>query len=290
VATYRRVTPGYQSMVKTLDPNELDPTQGEPEGETVVIPGNEPEPEQEIETEAVAEQDAEGDEPEVAPEPTEEKPKPVEKPKLSWELRRINEETNKRREVERRLAEAEAKLAAQKPAKPAEEAEPGTVDVEQIRAQTRDQIRLEETARLQQERFNAACNATFANGKTDYGTEFDHAVETMSNALGDKIASRPEFLETVTDMENGHQVYFEMSRDPEEAERILSLPTSKMILELAKMSIKVAKPTAPKPISKAPAPVVPVGGNAAKSNRLDDESAPMDAWAQTYLKSIAGKG
>jgi hypothetical protein len=277
-----------------MDPNELDPTQGEPEGETVVIPGNEPEPAPEQETETSDETGAEGAEPASEAEPeaeqAEEKPKPVEKPKLSWELRRINEETNKRREAERRLAEAEAKLATQsKPAKPAEEANHGTVDVEQIRAQTRDQIRMEESARFAQERFNEACNATFANGKTDYGAEFEHAVDTMSNALGDKIASRPEFLETVTDMENGHQVYFEMSRNPEEAERILALPTSKMILELAKMSIKAAKPAASKPISKAPAPVVPVGGTAKSSNRLEDDNIPMDQFADIFLKKMAAR-
>lgn len=272
--------------------NELDLTQEVPEGETVVNPGDEnPAPEQEVETadpETVVEAEAE---PEPEPEKPIEPEKPVEKKKISWELRRINEETNKRREAEKREAAAVAELArlraGEKPA-PATE-EPAPVDIEQLRAQTRDQIRQEEALNLANERFNAACNETFEKGKTLFGQDFEHAADTMSKALGDEMQRRPEFLQViVNELDNGPQVYYDLSKNLEEAERILKLPTAKMILEIGRMNDKVAKPVV-KPISKAPAPVSPVGGTPKSSHRLEDEDVPMDQFADMLLKNLAKK-
>jgi hypothetical protein len=273
-------------MVKTLDPNELDPTQGEPEGETVLDPGNEaPEPEQETE---LAEQPEGGEQPETPEEPKpEEQPKP-EKKKTPWELRRINEETNKRREAEKRLAEAEAELKRLRAPKPVETSEePERLDVEAIRAQERDRIRLEEAGKIEAERFNAACNQTYEKGVAAFGADFDNATATLSQALGDEMQKRPEFLQAITELDNGHQVYYELSRNPEEAERLLRMPPVKMALEIAKMSANVTKP-APKPISKAPAPVAPVGGAAKPTIRLEDD-IPMDQWADKYLRELKSK-
>jgi flagellar biosynthesis GTPase FlhF len=264
---------------------ELDPTQGELEGETVVNPSDEnPAPEQETETPETGE----AEQPEVVeqqPEP--ENPKPTEKKKLPWEIKRINEETNKRREAERRAAELEAEIARLKGSSASEtEEQPGKVDVEAIRNQERERIRREEQQKLEAERFNEACNRTFEAGVSAYGNDFEHARDTLVNALGDQIQKRPEFLEAITDLDNGHQVFYELGRHPEDAERILRLPHTKMVIELAKLSAGAAKP-APKPISKAPAPVAPVGGAPKTSGRLDDEDTPMDEWATKFLSSLA---
>jgi hypothetical protein len=265
---------------------ELDPTQGAPEGETVVNPGGEaPAPEQETEIEQ-PEGEAEQPETPEEPEKPEEQPKP-EKKKTPWELRRINEETNKRREAEKRLAEAEAELKRLRSPKPASTEEPEHLDVEAIRAQERDRIRLEEAGRLETERFNAACNQVYEKGVAAFGADFDNATATLSQALGDEMQKRPEFLQAITELDNGHQVYYELSRNPEEAERLLRMSPVKMALEIAKMSANVSKP-APKPISKAPAPVAPVGGTAKPSVRLEDD-LPMDQWADKYLRDLAKK-
>lgn len=267
-------------------PDELDATQGAPEGETVTNPGDEtPAPEQEVE--ASEEQLAEPDT-EETPEPEKPEPeKPVEKKKISWELRRINEETNKRREAERRAAELDAEIkrlrGVDKPAATTEEAAP--VDAEQIRARARDEIRQEEAVRLATERFNEACNKTFEQGVAAYGQDFETAANTLSQALGDDMQKRPEFLQVITDLENGHQVYYELSRNPEEAERLLKMPSHKMILELGRMSEKAGKPT-PKPISKAPAPVTPVGGQPKPRQELSDDM-PMDEFADKLLRKLA---
>lgn len=273
--------------------NELDLTQEVPEGETAVNPGDETTaPEQEVET--TEEEDA-GDQPqteEPAPEP--EKPtepeKPVEKKKTSWELRRINELTSQRREAEKRALDAEAELSrlrsGEKPT-PAATEEPDTVDVEQIRARARDEIRQEETLRLANERFNADADRTYQKGVELFGEAFADAATSLSAALGDEMMKRPEFLQViVNELDNGPQVYFELSKNLEEAERILKLPTAKMILEIGRMNDKVAKPVV-KPISRAPAPVSPVGGTPKATARLDDDDVPMDQFATLLLTRLA---
>lgn len=273
--------------------NELAPKPGDEE--TVTNPGDEtPAPERETETAEIetendaapkAEAEEAGSEEPEKPEPE----KPVEKKKISWELRRINEETNKRREAERRAAELDAEIKRLRGAdKPATTEEPAVLDTEQIRARARDEIRQEEAVRLATERFNEACNKTFEQGVAAYGQDFENAASTLTQALGDEIQKRPEFLQVITDLENGHQVYYELSRNPEEAERLLKMPSHKMILELGRMSDKVAKP-AVKPISKAPAPVSPVGGTPKNTARLDDDDVPMDQFATLLLTRLAKK-
>jgi hypothetical protein len=61
-----------------------------------------------------------------------------------------------------------------------------------------------------------------------------------------------------------------------------------MILEIGRMNDKVAKPVV-KPISKAPAPVSPVGGAPKNTARLDDEDVPMDQFATMLLTKLAKK-
>ena len=273
--------------------NELDLTQEVPEGVTAAIPGdNAPAPEQETTEPEALDEEAEDLNAEPEPDQPVDQEKPTEKKKTSWEIRRITELSSQRREAEKRAAEAEAELqrlraAAAKPASDTPE-EPAALDTEQIRARARDEIRQEEAVRLATERFNEACNKTFEQGVAAYGQDFENAAQTLSQALGDDMQKRPEFLQVITDLENGHQVYYELSRNPEEAERLLKMPSHKMILELGRMSDKAAKPVA-KPISKAPAPVSPVGGTPKNTARLDDDDVPMDQFATLLLTRLAKK-
>ena len=268
---------------------ELDPTQGEPEGETVASTDEVVENEHENEASAAEADEGTGEADKAAETVAEEeKPKPTEKKKLPWEIKRINEETNKRRELERRVAQVEAENARLRGGKPETKPEDnGAIDVEAIRNEERERIRREVRAEADAASFDAACNRTFDAGMSAFGNDFEHARDTLVNALGDQIKNRPEFLQTITELDNGHQVFYELGRHPEEAERILSLPQTKMVLELAKLGVTASKPAAPKPISKAPAPVSPIGGATKTSGRLDDEEMPMDEWAKKYLGQVA---
>lgn len=282
--------------------NDLMGTQPQPDGETAAIPGNEPAPEQTndeqhtdaIEGEGSQEAGTETAQAEGVDEQQAETPKPQQKKPLSWEMKRIHEETNKRRDAERRAADAEAELQRLRGGNQTTQSEQpadGTPpSIEEIRRQERENIRREEQANNETARRNAACNTTFEKGVAEI-PDFDEARVSLVTAFGHEINARPEFLDTITELDNGHQVFAELGRNPAEAERILSLPPVKMALEIARMGDKLAKPAVPtpKPISKVPPPVTPVGSQTKSATALEDADADQDAWSAEFHKMMAAK-
>lgn len=261
--------------------NELDPAQGEPEGNAVIVPGEDPAPEQETEVENTEAEAGDPAEPEAEDPPAE-----PEKPKVSWETRRRIEETNKRRQAEKEAADLRAEIERLKGGgKPAEE----TTDINEIRAQERERIRREMQEQGKVEQFNAACNRTFEEGSKEF-PDFVDARNTLVETLGDELRAKPAFLEAITELPNGHKVFYELGKNPDEAERILRLSPIKMAMEIKSLSDKAAKPATPKPVSKVPPPVKPSAGAAEVGTRLDDDSTPMDQWAKTYLKDVVKRG
>lgn len=284
--------------------NELTATQGQPEGEAAAIPGNEAAPElnnDEQHHDAGEGENTDGGEGEGqgegqpaagAEQQQEEAPKPQQKKPLSWEMKRIHEETNKRRQAEDRARDLEEQLARARggpaPTDPPADGAPPSID--EIRRQERESIRREETVNAEIARRNAACNSVFEKGVADI-PDFDDARVSLVSAFGHEINTKPEFLDAITELDNGHQVFAELGRNPAEAERILGLSPVKMALEIAKMGDKLAKPAAPapKPISKVPAPVSPVGGQPQTTAALDDPDADQSTWSAEYHKMMAEK-
>jgi hypothetical protein len=172
-----------------------------------------------------------------------------EKPKSDWVQRRIDQLTREKHEALRRAADAEARYSQ---GQPQTEQQPG-------QQMTPDQIRAEAKKLIQQEKFDADCNKVFESGATEYGREWDSSLRTFQ-MLGGAPA---EFLEAVTAMDHGHKVLHALGQDPEAAERLLSLPPLRMALELARLEAKVGQASPPKQVSKAPAPITPVGGKSA---------------------------
>lgn len=287
--------------------NALEATQGQPDGEAANDPGNSnTAPEQnnyaehadnDIEDNQNAENEVEGQDGDGTGEATaeaeeqqqeQEKPKPGEKKKLPWELRRINEETNKRREAERKLAETTAELERLRKGGQSDENANGNTpdqddDIEARVARHAEQI-------VQNREFASRVNNWADAGVKEFGAdEFNNQCNLIASLVDDK--TQRELMDTLTDpdqVKDGHKVIMELAADPEEAERILSLPPKKMALALAKISDRVTTPAAPapKPISKAPAPITPIGGGPKTTTRLEDENIPMDEWAKQFNKTM----
>jgi len=227
---------------------------------------------------------------EATAEESEKKPDDKAKPPLDWREKRRIEEVNKRRVAEEKLAEAERRLAAyEKPADTPAKPDAQPISMEEAKRQARAELQQEESAKA----FREATGRVLHAGLAQYD-DFDAVRQQMVTDFGDQMNARPDFFEAITDPDipNGHDIFYSLAKDPEQAERILSLPPVKMAIEIAKLSEKLAKSTAapPKPISKAPAPLKPVGGAAPVGVRLDDENLPMDKWADTYLRQVASKG
>jgi hypothetical protein len=280
-----------------MSDNEQMGTQAQPEGEAVASNTGAENAAENTQEEVNAEAGQEGGEgagnggegAAEGQEQAEEKAK--QKKPLSWEMKRIHEETNKRRDAERRAQELEAQLSQYRTGNNAgQEAQEGgeQPSIDDIRRQTRDEIRREETQRQEAERRNAACNNVFEKGVAEIA-DFVDARDTLVTAFGHEINSRPEFLDAITELDNGHQVFAELGRNPDEAERILSLPPVRMALEIAKLGTRLSKPNTPtpKPVSKVPPPVNPIGGKPTESNVLEDPDADQDKWSREFLKRFS---
>lgn len=97
-------------------------------------------------------------------------------------------------------------------------------------------------------------------------SEFPDFVERC-NAIAE-LGVAPEFVDIVTDLDDGHKVVAHLADNPAEALEIARLPAHRQAVALAKLARSLAeKPAAeaakaPPPVSKAPPPIKPVRGEA----------------------------
>lgn len=127
---------------------------------------------------------------------------------------------------------------------------------------------------LQEQReqaFNAACNRIYEEGGKQYA-EFSREVEDLAKVGG---ALEPQrfraFLESVSSLPNGHQVYHELAQDLRQAEEVMRMTPAQMATRLARLSVQFenghAEQAAPRTnnnlVSRAPPPVRTIGGTSA---------------------------
>jgi hypothetical protein len=214
--------------------------------------------------------------------PKEDAEKPAEKvetaPKrVPWYQQRIDEITKARREAERKLAEAEARLAIQ----PKDEGEQKPFDPKDLDPLVNR--RAEEL--VQQREYDRRAESWIKAGQKDFGPEEFNQICADVSAMG--AGDNPIFMQIITDSDvlpEGHKVLAQLRDNPDEAQRIINLPPIKMAAALAAFSAR-AKPEAA--VSKAPAPIKPIGG-AAKSS-TPDESEPIESWMAKRRAEVASK-
>src|SRR5215468_3316993 len=133
-----------------------------------------------------------------------------------------------------------------------------------LQEQRRQQAAQRGYQRAQQEsataRFNEACNSLYAKGRQEFGETMDEAVRGL-NAVG--WGNRPDALAALASLPDGHRVYHALASNLDEAHRVLNLPPMEMAVALASMRSQQssnghAEPRTP--ISRAPAPISPIGG------------------------------
>lgn len=214
-----------------------------------------------------------------------------------WVQKRIDSLTKARHEAERRAADMERRAVeleamlrqSRGEEQPAEL--PDTLrnlNPAQLQQALEAEAERRATAKASQianeREFTAACNRVFEEGTKAYGDAFVKARDTLAQNFGEVIQARPDFLQAVTELPNGHEVFHALGRNLDEADRILSLPPVKMAMELSRMSDKVGKKPAPV-VSKAPAPVTRVEGMARAEKDLSKVS--MEEYARIREKQIA---
>lgn len=235
-------------------------------------------PVQATETEAVAETAAETTEAEIQAEPNQlteaaaekEPPKPAKNPIKPFQAR-IDELTREKHEERRKREALEAKLAELEKRGSTEEVQQQNQPAGTVPAEMVDQLAETRAAQIAAQRqFDNDCNLAFVKGKAAH-PDFEEALSTFSSLGGLKR----DVVEDALGTDAPEQVLYELGKDADEAMRILSLPRNKRIAEFTKITLKAA----PKPnVSKAPAPIKTVGGNAKKEFDYADDAADDAEW------------
>lgn len=229
---------------------DLEATQGLPEGEPV------PETAEQEAPETVTEQAPE--------EKVEEEPKPKHKP---WFQERIDQLTREKHD-ERRAREAlEATLAEMRT----------NPDNPQPKADVQTLAKQEAAKIVEQQRFDDKCNEVYSSGKAEF-QDFDDTIANFRMLGGLPVP----VLEAVNQLPDAHKVLYALGSDMDEAARILNMAPVPMAVALAKLSMSPAKA---KPVSNAPPPINPIGGQA-RGGETDPEKMSIDEWMKWRETSL----
>jgi hypothetical protein len=188
-----------------------------------------------------------------------------------WFQKRIDELTREKWEARREADAAKALAETLRQRQPDDQPKQEIPDLDRLVTERATQLR-------DAEAFNEACNATYQKGLKDI-PNFAQAVEGYQLLGG--LADKRDFLEAINALPNGPQLYHHLGVNLDEGQRVLSLPPVKMTLELNKLSQKLA---APKPVSKAPDPITPIGGSSV--NDGDPEKMSMADWIKWREKQL----
>jgi hypothetical protein len=132
------------------------------------------------------------------------------------------------------------------------------------------QERAEQLSR--QKVFVDTCNDIYAKGAAEYGkAAWDEEIKELSSMAGQYVP--PVIIEAAQDAGNPHQILHYLAENPDEYEVLLNQPVHKTAVQIAKIAAKLH---APKPVSKAPAPIRPVTGPASGPKNL--ETMPLDQY------------
>lgn len=106
--------------------------------------------------------------------------------------------------------------------------------------------------------------------------DFMSAVQTL-----DALGISGEQVQSLLGMDDAHKVIYSLGKNPEEAERILSLPPLQQGRELERLASKPAPVAPTKAVSQAPAPVKPIdGGVTTEKDPSKMSSAEWMAWRE----------
>ncbi len=198
----------------------------------------------------------------------------VEPKREPWFQKRIDELTRARREAERKVEALETLINSTGTPPPQSGAQ--TPQMTDIEIQKRAEI-LADNRRL-----NDEANRVYHEGKAKHA-DFDTAVNQLGQIAD--LSQKPEFLEAITRLPNGADIYHHLGTHPDQASEILGLRPTTMAIELAKISAELGRP---KPGTTAPPPMAPIGSSNVSTGELSDD-LPMAEWLQRREANLKKK-
>lgn len=227
-------------------------------------------------------------EPEVAPEPEKQHGN---KGKPAWWQERINEETNRRRQIEAQLEqERREKLETRALL---ERLQGGEKEAPKARTEETDIDALVE-ARAAQKLFNDDCNAVAEAGAKDI-PDFNDKLGLL-RSIG--VVS-DDFLKDIfaVDKASAHKMLDRLAQEPDRAHMMTRMDSRRRIAELTRMQIQMAEAPKPAPapaaktISKVPPPkpvVDAVGDDLGEMDLSNDKLSDAD-WSKLWNKRYLNK-
>lgn len=196
-----------------------------------------------------------------------------------WAKRRFGELTKQRAEAERRAQALELELQQIRSGsqqQPTQEYQGAAHAYQQSETDTYALAQKIADTQL----FNQRCDQIYESGTKEFN-DFDAALGNFQ-MLGGLPRALVEAAEATG---NPAKVIYELGKNPDEAMRIMNLPPVRMGVELAKRAN--ASP-APKPISKAPAPISPVDGGKRMPDGLADDLDDRE-WIMRRQKEVEAR-
>jgi hypothetical protein len=246
----------YGEAPLTADLDEREET-APPESHDPEPEAHEEREEAAAEPEPAAEAAAEG---EGEPDPTEEAPKP----RKDWRQARIDKVTAEKKAAEERAKAAEERAAALEALYGNQEGEDGKT-APKLYTEAEVLQRAQQLAR--QNDLNARADKLFDDGAAKYKDWTAKLAEVNEN-FGTDLQQRPDIFDAITRLPNAADVYYALGADLDQMAHVLELTPVELGMELKGLSDKLAKPKAPV-ISKAPAPIKPLGHNTVEEMPLD---------------------
>lgn len=202
--------------------------------------------------------------------------KPIEKPALDPKDREIRRLAFEQREARRQLAAANEQLERIQPRDPNAPPSP---------EQYQRDIEVQAQKLIEQREIRERTETAIAAGNAEY-PDFNERCNQVAQ-MG--AAENAAFMGTIWKLPAAPAVIAQLSENPAETARILSLPPLDLALELAAMSHRItatpAPTPAPKPTTQAPPPIRPLATQARTETRLEDLDG--DAYLEAYRKSRA---
>ena len=181
-----------------------------------------------------------------------------------WWEERIDRLTREKNDLKR-------ELQGRSETKPAEgETAPRTYTEDEVR----EMVAKAATSKAGEDALLKACNDLFDKGVEAHKDGFLKARDSLMKAMGEQLVGRPDFLEALTELPNGHEVYYHLGNDLDHAAELMALSPARMAVKLSQISADLAKPRG-KPVSAAPAPITPVRGGAKTELDITDPDLDM---------------
>lgn len=114
--------------------------------------------------------------------------------------------------------------------------------------------------------------------------------DDWEDVVGDRIKPTTPTLMALMEADNGTDVAYFLAKNPKEIARIEKLPMLSQILEIGRLSAKIAaEPPKPKTPSRAPAPITPLTGASPVASDVPSDTDSDRDWMRKRNKQVHGK-